>query len=152
MIEIKFDTKKRKKGSKTVKKTSDTPKTKMTNSQKLAWFSGICFAIAIIYSILIFTYGVFNDSMCDFAMLITLITVSGAVFSVTMVSYGNKSRYENVTKIQQGFLREKFSILKELGVLDNGRAIQEIEDEFNEIENNADNERSIANQEITYNG
>ena len=152
MLKIKFDKKKKKKGSKAVKQTDNNPITKMTNSQKLAWFSGICFAIAIVYSILIFTYGVFNDSMCDFAMLITLITVSGAVFSVTMVSYASKSRYENVTKIQQSFLREKFSILKEMGVLDNGRAVQEIEDEFTDIEDNADNERSMANQEITYHG
>lgn len=152
MIEIKFDKKKKKKGNKAVQQASDVPKTKMTNSQRLAWFSGACFAIAIIYSILIFTYCVFSGSMCDFTMLITLITVAGAVFSVTMVSYASKSRYENVTRIQQGFLREKFSILKELGVLDNSRAVQEIEDEFTEIENDADNERSMANQEITYNG
>jgi hypothetical protein len=152
MIEIKFDKKKRKKGSKTVKQTLDTYTTKMTNSQKLAWFSGACFAIAIIYSILIFTYGVFSGSMSDFAVLITLITVAGAVFSVTMVSYASKSRYENVTKIEQNFLREKFSILKEMGVLDKSRAIQEIEDEFAEMEDNADNEKDLANQEITYNG
>lgn len=152
MLSIKFDTKKKKKGNKTAKLVDNNYKLTMTNSQKLAWFSGVCFAIAIVYSMLIFTFGIFAGSMCDFAMLITLITVTGAVFSVTMVSYGNKSRYENVTKIQQGFLREKFSILKELGVLDNDRAIQEIEDEFNEIEHDADNERSIANQEITYNG
>ena len=152
MVEIKFDKKKKKKGNKSVKPTLSTYTTKMTNSQKLAWFSGVCFAVAIIYSILIFTYGVFSESMCDFAMLITLITVTGAVFSVTMVSYASKSRYENVTRIEQGFLREKFAILKELGVLDNNRAIQEIEDEFTEMDNHADNEKSMANQEITYNG
>lgn len=152
MLSIQFDKKKKKKGNKTVKQTDNGAKLVMTNSQRLAWFSGVCFAIAIVYSMLIFTFGVFSGSMCDFAMLITLISVTGAVFSVTMVSYASKSRYENVTKIQQGFLREKFSILKEIGVLDNNRAIQEIEDEFNEIENEADNERSRANQEITYNG
>ena len=152
MLKITFDKKKQKRGSKTVKQASNTSQTKMTNSQRLAWFSGICFAISIVYSILIFTYGVFTGSMCDFTMLNILITVSGAVFSVTMVSYANKSRYENVTRIEQGFLREKFSILKELGVLDNNRAVQEIEDEFTEMEDNADNEKNLANQEITYNG
>lgn len=152
MIEIKFDKKKKKKGSKAVKQILNDTKTKMTNSQRLAWFSGVCFAIAIAYSILIFTYGVFTGSMCDFTMLITLITVTGAVFSVTMVSYASKSRYENVTRIEQGFLREKFSILKELGVLDHNRAITEIEDEFTDMETNADNEKNLANQEITYNG
>lgn len=152
MLEIKFDKKKKKKVSKSVKQTSDIPKVKMTNSQKLAWFSGVCFAIAVAFSILIFTYGIYTASMCDFTVPVTLISVTGAVFGVTMVSYGNKSRYENVTKIQQGFLYEKYSILKELGVLDKVRAIQEIEDEFSEMESDFDNEKNLANQEITYNG
>ena len=127
-------------------------KKKMETSKKLAWFSGICFAIAVIYSVIIFTYGVNTDVMCDFTLPITLITVTGAVFGVTMVAYNSKSRYENVTKIQQRYLREKYNILKELGVLDVDRAISEIEDEFTEMEDNADNEKNLANQEITYNG
>lgn len=127
-------------------------KKKMETSKKLAWFSGICFSIAIIYSILVFTYGTYFGTMYDFTLLITLITVTGAVFGVVMAMYSNKSRYENTTKIQQGFLREKYTILKELGVLDNYRAIQEIEEELTEIEADFDNEKSMANQEITYNG
>ena len=151
MIEIKFD-KKKKKGNKTVKQTIDTSIMKMTNSQKLSWFSGVCFAISVVYSMLVFTYGIIVGTMCDFVLPVTLITVTGATFGVTMVAYSSKSRYENVTKIEQGFLREKFSILKEMGVLDKSRAIQEIEDEFVDMENNADNEKHLANQEITYNG
>ena len=127
-------------------------KNKTETSKKLAWFSGICFAIAVIYSVSIFAYGVYMGSMCDFTLPITLLTVTGAVFGVTMVAYNSKSRYENVTKIQKDFLREKYSILKEIGVLDYNRAITEIEEEFADIEANADNERSMANQEITYNG
>ena len=152
MIEIKFDKKKKKKGNKIVKQTIDNHIKKLTNSQKLAWFSGICFAISIIYSILIFTYGVFTGSMCDFTMLNILISVTGAVFGVTMVAYASKSRFENVIKIQMSYLKEKYTILKELGVLDNDRAISEIEEEFTEMEDNADNEKDLANQEITYNG
>ena len=151
MVEIKFG-KKKKKGNKTMKQAIDNSIKKMTNSQKLAWFSGVCFAIAIVYSILIFTYGVFAGSMCDFTVLITLISVAGAVFGVTMVAYASKSRFENVIKIQMSYLKEKYTILKELGVLDNDRAVSEIEDEFTEIEENADNEKDLANQEITYNG
>lgn len=127
-------------------------KEKMATSKKLAWFSGVCFAIAVLYSVLIFTYGVYTGSMCDFTLPITLLTVAGAVFGVTMVAYNSKSRYENVTTIQQQYLREKYTILKELGVLDCDRAISEIEDEFTEMEENADNEKNLANQEITYNG
>jgi hypothetical protein len=127
-------------------------KQKIETSKKLAWFSGICFAASVIYGILIFTYGVYTNTMCDFTLPITLMTVTGAVFGVTMVAYNSKSRYENVTRIQQNYLREKYTILKELGVLDSIRAISEIEDEFTEMEDNADNEKNLANQEITYNG
>lgn len=136
------------------KKDKDTKKSnkKMETSKKLAWFSGICFAVAVMYSVLIFAYGIIVGAMCDFALPITLITVTGAVFGVTMVAYNSKSRYENVTKIQKDFLREKYSILKDIGVLDHNRAVMEIEEEFTEIEVNADNEKSMANQEITYNG
>ncbi len=136
------------------KKDKDTKKSnkKMETSKKLAWFSGICFAVAVLYSVLIFAYGIVVGAMCDFTLPITLITVTGAVFGVTMVAYNSKSRYENVTKIQKDFLREKYSILKDIGVLDHNRAVMEIEEEFAEIEVNADNEKSMANQEITYNG
>lgn len=126
----------------------DIMKNKIETSKKLAWFSGACFALAIMYSILIFTF----RTMDDYTLPITLITVTGAVFGVVMAMYSNKARYENTTKIQQGFLREKYTILKELGVLNKSRAISEIEDEFNEIESDFDNEKSMVNQEITYNG
>lgn len=151
MIEIKFS-KKKKKGSKPMKSIQNPFKQKIETSKKLAWFSGICFAIAVVYSVLIFTYGVIANTACDFVLPVTLITVSGAVFGVTMVAYNSKSRYENVTKIQKDFLREKYRILKDIGVLDYDRAIMEIEEEFADIEANADNEKMMANQEITYNG
>jgi hypothetical protein len=127
-------------------------KKKVQTSKKLAWFSGICFAVSVIYGILLFTYGVYTNVVCDFTLPITLLTVTGAVFGVTMVAYNNKSRYENVVQIQKSYLREKYTILQELGVLDCSRAISEIEEEFTEIEENADNEKNLANQEITYNG
>lgn len=133
-------------------KKKKEPKKKIQTSKKLAWFSGMCFAIAVIYSVLIFTYGVIAGVMCDFVLPVTLITVTGAVFGVTMVAYNSKSRYENVTKIQKDFLREKYAILKNIGVLNHDRAVMEIEEEFADIEANADNERAMANQEITYNG
>lgn len=125
---------------------------KTETSKKLAWFSGICFAIAVLYSIAMFTYGILYDKMIDYTMLITLITATAGVFGITMVSYMNKGRYENSMKIQRSFLKEKYTILKDIGVLDNIRAVQEIEDELTEIESDFDNEKSMANQEITYNG
>ena len=125
---------------------------KMETSKKLAWFSGICFALSLLYSILMFAYGALYDKMLDYSVIITLITSTAAVFGVTMASYMNKSRYENTVKIQMAFLRKKYTILKELGVLDNFRAVQEMEDELMEIESDFDNEKNLSNQEITYIG
>lgn len=125
-------------------------KNKMETSKKLAWFSGSCFAVVILYSIIIFAYSTITDKVCDFTVLITLLTVTGGVFGVTMATYANKSRYENVVKIQQGYMKEKYTILKELGVLDTGRAIEEIEYTFSDIESDFNNEKSNINQEINY--
>lgn len=127
-------------------------KEKSTCSKKLTWFSGICFVLSIIYSVLIFTYGTYTGNMYEFTLPITLITTTGAVFGVTMASYMNKSRYENTVKIQKGFLKEKYTILQEMGLLDNDRAIQEIEEVLLDIEADFDNEKSMSNSEITYNG
>lgn len=125
---------------------------KVTCSKKLAWFSAICFAIAIIYGVIIYTYGIITESSCDFVFPVTLISVTGTVFGVTMASYSSKSRYENVIKLQAGYTKVKYQMLQEMGVLTYDRAVQEIEEEFIDTEADFDNEKSMANQEITYNG
>lgn len=127
-------------------------KKKMEYSKKLALFSCICFAVAIIFSIVIFAYGMINDKMFESSMLVTLITVSGAVVSITMVAYSNKARYENVSKLQQSGLKSKYLILRDIGSLDDERVKEEIEKALSKIESDIDNEKTMANQEITYNG
>ena len=127
-------------------------KKKTETSKKLAWFSGVCFVLSIIYSVLVFTYGTYKGDVYDFTLPITLITTTGAVFGVTMASYSNKSRYENVIKIQKDFLKEKYAILQEMGMLDNDRAMQEIEEVLSDIDADFDNEKMMANQEVNYNG
>ena len=123
---------------------------KSAYSKKLAFFSAFCFITAIIYGIVVFAYGVLTETAYDFTLPITLIGVTGAAFGVTMASYANKSRYENVIKLQIGFVKTKYRILKEMGALDYSRAVQEIEEEFMDAETDFDNEKSMANQEITY--
>ena len=127
-------------------------KKRIETSKKLAWFSGICFAISVIYSVLIFAYSVYFSVVCDFTLPITLITVSGAVFGVTMVTYGNKARFENVIKLQNAGLKLKYLILKAIGSLDEYRIQTELDNELSKIESDFDNEKAMSNQEITYNG
>lgn len=141
MIEIKF-------GKKKIK----SKKIPMQTSKKLALFSCICFAVAIIFSMVIFAYGIINDKMFESSMLVTLITISGAVVGVTMVAYSNKARYENVNKLQQAGLKSKYLILRDVGSLDDERVKEEIENTLSKIESDIDNEKTMSNPEITYNG
>ena len=134
------------------KKIKKSQKTKMETSKKLAWFSGMCFAVTVLYSISIFTYGAIVGTMCDFTLPITLTTVTGAVFGTTAAFYYNKARFENIIKLQAGSLKSKYLILKDVKLLDEYRVQAELDNELSKIEYNFDNEKSITNQEITYNG
>lgn len=133
-------------------KKKKEPKKRVQTSKKLAWFSGICFAIAIVYSMLIFTYATIVGIVYDFTLLITLITATGAVFGVTVAFYYNKSRFENVIKLQKSTLKSKYLILKDVGALDEHRVQTELDNELSKIESDFDNEKLMSNQEITYNG
>lgn len=126
-------------------------KKKLETSKKLAWLSGMCFVVALLYGIGIFTYSVVYDKLCDFTMLITMITVTGAAFGVTCTMYYNKARYENIVKLQKSTLKTKYLILKDINALDEMRVQSELENELSKIECDADNEKSSTNQEIVYN-
>ena len=126
-------------------------KEKIQTSKKLAVFSCICFAVVLVFSMATFIYCAIMDKTPDMTVLITLITITGGTFGVTMVSYANKSRYENVIKEQRKTLKVKYLILKDIDSLDEDRLKTEIEDELAKIENDAETEKSASNQEITYN-
>ena len=127
-------------------------KKRMETSKKLAWASIICFVATIIYGIVIFTYSIIYDKVFDAGLLVTMVTVTGAAFATTTAFYYNKSRYENLIKLQQSFLKTKYLILKDVQMLDEYRVQTELDTELSKIESNMENESIITNQEITYNG
>lgn len=127
-------------------------KKKIETSKKLAWFSGICFALSIVYGVIIYTYGMFTCMVCDLTLPITLITVNGATFATTMGFYYNKARYENVIKEKCKFLKTKYLLLKKIDLLDEYRIQVELDTELSRIDSDMDNEEITTNQEITYNG
>lgn len=126
-------------------------KNKIQTSKKLAVFSCICFGIVLVYSMAVFIYCAIMDKSPDMSVIITIITVAGGAFGVTMATYSNKSRYENVIKEQRKTLKAKYLILKDVGALDEERLISEIEDELSKIESDAETEKSASNQEVSYN-
>ena len=133
------------------KKIKKKIQNKIQTSKKLAVFSCICFAVALVFSMVVFTYCAIADKTPDMTVLITLITITGGAFGVTIVSYSNKSRYENVIKEQRKTLKSKYLILKDVGSLNKERLKMEIEEELAKIENDAETEKTASNQEITYN-
>lgn len=146
---MKTNVKKKKKKKDTSQKLA--AKKKAETSKKLAWFSGICFAVAIVYSIAIFTYSIIYDKMCDVTLPVTLLTVTGAVFGTTCAFYYNKSKGENLFKIRRSFLKIKYLILKAIGVLDEMRVQSEIENELSKIDMDFDMEEEKTKEDITYN-
>lgn len=126
-------------------------KNKIQTSKKLAVFACICFAVTIVFGMAAFTYCAIMDKFPDMTLLITLITITGGAFGVTIATYSNKSRYENVIKEQRKTLKAKYLILKDVGSLDEARLKMEIEDELSKIESDAETEKTASNQEISYN-
>lgn len=124
----------------------------METSKKLAWLSGTCFSVALVFSMIVFGYSLHNNIMVDYTILVTLITVTGATFGATCAFYYNKARTENTIKLQTSSLKTRYLILKDIGVLNEYRAQTELDNELSELEAMIDNELSISNQEITYNG
>ena len=123
---------------------------KIETSKKLAWLAGICFLSTIIYSILIFTYSVVTDKACDFTMIITLITITGATFGTTCAFYYNKSKSENLFKMKRSFLKYKYQILSEMHIMTDEYAQSEIETEVNKIECDFDETEDAVEEDITY--
>ena len=124
----------------------------METSKKLAWFSGICFAIVLMFSMIVFGYSIRTNIMLDYTILVTLITITGAAFGTTCAFYYNKARAENAIKLQTSSMKTRYLILKDIGALDEYRVQTELDNELSEIESMIDSEMSISNQEITYNG
>lgn len=125
-------------------------KNKMQTSKKLAVFSCVCFAAVLIFSMVAFIYCAMKDKFPDTNVLITLITVTGGAFGVTIATYSNKARYENVIKEQRSTLKTKYLILKDVGSLDEVRLKREIEEELAKIDSDAENEKNASKQEVTY--
>jgi hypothetical protein len=126
-------------------------KNKIQTSKKLAVFACICFALVLVFSMAAFIYCAIKDKHPDMTVLITLITITGGAFGVTIATYSNKSRYENVIKEQRKTLKAKYLILKDVGSLDAERLKTEIEDELSKIESDAETEKTASNQEVSYN-
>lgn len=109
-------------------------KKKMEFSKKIVVITGGIFAMAVLVCIGIFVFCTINNFQYDWTGIVTLLGVTGSVFGTAIATYANKARYENITKIKIGFLQEKYNILNDIGVLDYGRAISEMENTINQID------------------
>lgn len=123
---------------------------RMETSKKLAWLSAVLFALAVIYSIIIYTYGIIQDKSIDWIMPVTLISVTGAAFGTTMGFYYNMNKAKNLYLIKRGFLKLKYLILTKFGLLDDERIVSEIELELSKIEADFDMEEEKTKEDVKY--
>ena len=121
-------------------------KKRMETSKKIILVSGIFLAVAVIYTIISCSVAMIYSSYVDWTSIVTLLTVTGGAFGTACGFYFNKAKSENNYKLRMAFLREKYAILKEIGVLDVHRAKLELENEIDTIDNKLNEEE----QQISY--
>ena len=109
-------------------------KKKMETSKLIVLVTGIIFALAVLVCLLLFVYCTIYGIVYDWTGIVALLTVTGSVFGTSIATYESKAKVENTLKIKRSFLKEKYSVLKTIGVLDYSRAQMEIEDEVGQID------------------
>jgi hypothetical protein len=125
-------------------------KKKMEFSKKIVVITGLIFAIAVLVCIGIFVFCTINNFQYDWTGIVTLLGVTGAVFGTSIAAYENKACRENIPKIKIGFLQEKYKILDDIGALDYGRAMSEIENTISQIDGYVDVLEETNTTEITH--
>lgn len=121
-------------------------KNNMETSKKIILACGIIFVIAVMYTIISCTIAMINGSYVDWTSVVGLLTTTGGAFGTACGFYYSKARGENIYKLRMAFLREKYNILNDIGVLDVHRAKMEIENEIDTIDNKLNEEE----QQISY--
>ena len=127
-------------------------KNKMETSKKIILFAGIIFALSVIYTMISCSVSLSLDAYIDWTSIVALLTSTGGAFGTACGFYYTKARLENVYKLRMAFLREKYTILKEIGALDDSRAKMEIENEVESIDGRLDieSEEAISESYSTY--
>lgn len=110
-------------------------KKKMETSKIIVLVTGIIFAFVVAVCLFLFVYCTIFNFAYDWTGIVALLTVTGSVFGTSIATYESKAKVENTLKIKRSFLKEKYNVLKSIGVLDYPRAQMEIEDEINQIDN-----------------
>lgn len=113
-------------------------KNKMETSKKFVIFTGLIFVLMLFFCTGSFLYFTLTDIPCDWTLLVTIVTVSATPFATATGFYFSKAKTENKIKLQTEFMKEKYKILYDMGVLDCGRAQTEVEDEIDDIESEID--------------
>lgn len=121
-------------------------KKKVETSKIIVLATGLIFAVVIAVCLYLFIYCTIYSVYFDWTGIVTLLTISGTVFSTAIATYESKAKAENINKIKRSFLREKYDILKEMGVLDYGRAQAEIENEISNIDYKLETEEEATSE------
>lgn len=116
----------------------------METSKKIILVSGIMFALSVIYTMISCSISLILNAYIDWTSIVALLTSTGGAFGTACGFYYTKAKSENSYKLRTTFLKEKYTILKEIGALDDHRAKVEIENELEAINGKLDMEAEEA--------
>lgn len=122
----------------------------METSKLIVLVTGIIFTVVVLVCLFLFIYCTLYNFTYDWTGVVTLISITGSVFGVSIATYESKAKVENTLKIKRSFLKEKYNVLKNLGVLDCYRAQSEIENEINQIDQYLNTKEEEAHVDPTY--
>lgn len=125
-------------------------KRKTETSKLIVLVTGIIFALVVLVCLLLYVYCTIFNFIYDWTGMTVLITITGSVFGTAIATYESKAKVENTLKIKRSFLKEKYNVLKSIGVLDCYRAQMEIDNEVNQIDQYLNTKEEEAHVDPTY--
>lgn len=117
---------------------------RIETSKKIILISGIMFTLSVIYTMISCSISLTLNAYIDWTSIVALLTSTGGAFGTACGFYYTKAKLENSYKLRMAFLKEKYTILKEIGALDENRAKMEIENELDTINGRLDMEAEEA--------
>lgn len=117
---------------------------KIETSKKIILVSGIMFTLSVVYTMISCSVSLILNVYIDWTSIVALLTSTGGAFGTACGFYYTKAKSENSYKLRMAFLKEKYTILKEIGALDENRAKMEIENELDTINGKLDMEAEEA--------
>ena len=117
-------------------------------SKKIMIFTGVVFSVSLIYCMVFYVIAMLTTQCIEWTPVVSILPVTGGMFGTATGFYYTKAQRENNIKLRKNVIEYKYSLLKQLHVLNHDTAIQDIMSDFSQIDTdfvNAETEDSYTN-------